>query len=304
MGLLKNITVLIVEDNPMFRNLALKLLPPCKKITAANASQGLATFKQYHPDITFLDIGLPDGNGLDVLKEMKQFDPDSFIVMLTMSRVSSDVALAIKRGAAGYVIKPYSPEIIRQYFERFAVYTKQIDDLTPEEKAEFYLEMFSAEDKREEDSMIENPEDLLPSQADILSSWNILFVDDFMNNRVHAKKHIEKMGCKVDITGSAENALNMVKKSNYHLIFMDCGMPDIDGYEAAKKIRHALNQATPRKDIIIIGLADNEAEAKTLKWKEAGMDNYLTKPIEFKKLRKVAEQYAQKHIEQMERSIV
>lgn len=288
------LTVLVIEDNQMFRNLALKLLPPCKKITATTAEQGLVNFKRYNPDITFLDIGLPDKSGLDLLKDIKSYNPDAFVIMLTMSRISSDVDLAIRRGAAGYVIKPYSPEVIRKYFDRFGIYKQKIANLSPEEKAKFYLEMFSSEDTRTEDAIIENPEDLLPTKKDVLASWNILFVDDFLNNRVHAKKHIEQFGCKVDIAGDGATAAQMAQKTNYQLIFLDCKMPDIDGYETTKIIRK--HQKDKNIQSIIIGLSDSLTEAEMGKWRQAGMDSFLVKPIQFSKLTAITDKYVNDYI--------
>lgn len=110
---------LVIEDNQMFKSLAIRMMPDCKKYTASTAKEGIEVFEKLHPDITLLDIGLPDGNGLDLLKQMREFDPSAFIVMFTQSRVSTDVETAIKNGAAGYISKPFSQKEILQCFDRY-----------------------------------------------------------------------------------------------------------------------------------------------------------------------------------------
>jgi response regulator of citrate/malate metabolism len=117
--------VLVIEDNQMFRNLALRMIPDCKKYSAITAKEGLDTFKKLRPDITFLDIGLPDGNGLDLLKQMRSIMPNAFVVMFTQSRVSSDVETAVKNGAAGYISKPFSQKEMQNYFERYREHKKK-----------------------------------------------------------------------------------------------------------------------------------------------------------------------------------
>lgn len=292
----KTLTVLLVEDNQIFRTMALKLFPVCKKVTASNAEQGLSHFKKHKPDITFLDIGLPDGNGLDLLKSLKTINPDAFVVMLTMSNVSTDVYLAIKRGAAGYIVKPYAPDIFYTYFKRFRLYKQKLNDFTPEEKVQFYHDMFEEEDVQAASKLEDTEFGLIPTREEIIATWKVLFVDDFLNNRVHAKKYIEKIGYKVDITDDGNNAIKMVEDEGYHLIFLDCKMPQMDGYEATQIIRskEAQGKLTPA---IIIGLADSQKEADNGRWQKCGMDHYLVKPIQFTKLAEITEKYVNEYIE-------
>lgn len=119
-----NYKVLIIEDNQMFRSLALRMLPDCKKYCALTYNEGIEMFQKITPDITFLDIGLPDGSGLDLLREMKALIPNTFIVMLTQSRVPEDVETALKNGAAGYIAKPFSQKEMLFYFERYGEFKK------------------------------------------------------------------------------------------------------------------------------------------------------------------------------------
>lgn len=130
MDIYSSLKILVIEDNHMFRNLALRMLPNCKKRSAVTAKEGLKLFKDLAPDITFLDIGLPDKNGLELLKTLKDINPDAFIVMLTQSRVLSDVDTAVKYGAAGYIAKPFSQKEIESYIKLYFILVQ--DEKQPE----------------------------------------------------------------------------------------------------------------------------------------------------------------------------
>jgi DNA-binding NarL/FixJ family response regulator len=124
----KKLSILIIEDNGMFLNIAEEMLSEHKVISATNAKEGLETYKKSKPDITLLDISLPDGNGHDVLKEIKKINPSAYIVMMTASRLKDDVLKSMDGGAEGYIMKPFSNEMIHEcvneFYEYQAKYTK------------------------------------------------------------------------------------------------------------------------------------------------------------------------------------
>ena len=106
------LTILLIEDNPMFYPLAKKALEGHELLTAGTAEKGISLFKKYTPHIVFLDINLPDGNGHDVLKELREIIPDAYVIMLTGSRLIDDITRSYDQGANGYIIKPFSKERI------------------------------------------------------------------------------------------------------------------------------------------------------------------------------------------------
>lgn len=118
--------MLVIEDNEMFRKLAVDMLNGYKTYSAGTAEQGVAKFKQYKPDITFIDIGLPDGSGHNVLSEIKAIDSHAFMVMLTASNLKVDVQDALKNGARGYIVKPFSRQKIKECIEQYHILTKKL----------------------------------------------------------------------------------------------------------------------------------------------------------------------------------
>lgn len=111
--------VLIVEDDEMFRKLSGEMLREYTVFYAKNASEALQKFQLNNPDITFLDIGLPDRSGHEVLKEIRKIKPDAFVIMLTASNLKQDVKDSISSGSSGYIIKPFSRKQISNAVEKF-----------------------------------------------------------------------------------------------------------------------------------------------------------------------------------------
>ena len=118
----EKLTILLVEDVTMFLSIACELLKEHDVKTAKTVKEALESYHRYKPDITFLDIKLPDGNGHDVLREIKLVDKDAFVMMVSASRSQEDIDKATEQGAHGYIMKPFSmdgiQEAIAQYRNR------------------------------------------------------------------------------------------------------------------------------------------------------------------------------------------
>jgi DNA-binding NtrC family response regulator len=81
--------------------------------TVGTAQEGIKCFKENNPDIVFLDIKLPDKNGLEVLKELRQINHDAFIIIITAFGGVENAVSAIKAGAYDYIEKPFEIESVR-----------------------------------------------------------------------------------------------------------------------------------------------------------------------------------------------
>jgi DNA-binding NarL/FixJ family response regulator len=104
----KHLKVLIVDDHPMVREGLAGILSRFE-ITisgvAATGQNALRMFSATRPDVTLLDLRLPDQNGLDVLKSILKLDPNARVVILTTSQADANIYDAISRGASGYLLK-------------------------------------------------------------------------------------------------------------------------------------------------------------------------------------------------------
>lgn len=106
-----------------------------------------------------------------------------------------------------------------------------------------------------------------------LKNINILVVEDNKINQMITKKILNKMKLNCDVIDNGEDAVNMVKDKNYHVVLMDIHMPGISGLEATRLIR------TFNKDITIFALTAVTLEDKMHEFDEAGFDDIISKPF-------------------------
>ncbi len=107
----------------------------------------------------------------------------------------------------------------------------------------------------------------------------ILIVDDIETNRITAKTLINKQGYKTDEAVNGLKAVEKCKKNKYDLILMDGQMPVMDGFEATRQIR-ANEKALNIPHVPIIAMTGNVFESDKQKCIEAGMDDFIAKPVE------------------------
>ncbi len=116
-----------------------------------------------------------------------------------------------------------------------------------------------------------------------LTNTHILLAEDNAVNQMVATEYLERYGCTVTPAGNGLEAITQLKNSNFDLIFMDCQMPEMDGYEATGVIREweKLREiaSTP-----IIAFTANAMQGDKEKCLAAGMDDYISKPVSEKSL--------------------
>ena len=112
----KEAYVMVVEDDPFSQKLVRNALKNnYDHSISGDGSGALMGYIKNAPDILFLDIGLPDIDGHEVLKRLFEFDPDAFVVMFSGNGNRENVMKAIELGAKGFVGKPFTQEKLFQY---------------------------------------------------------------------------------------------------------------------------------------------------------------------------------------------
>lgn len=133
------------------------------------------------------------------------------------------------------------------------------------------------------------------------SRYRILIVEDNSVNQLLAQRSLEKMGYRTFAAANGAEALELLSETPCDLVLMDVQMPIMDGFEATKAIRE--NRAAPASpDIPIIAMTAHAMAGDRERCVEAGMDDYLTKPLEPKRVAEVLERRLQGNFEEMEMS--
>ncbi|CAH6836881.1 Response regulator [Vibrio chagasii] len=128
-------------------------------------------------------------------------------------------------------------------------------------------------------------EESKPQSETGLLSGKVLVVEDSRVNQQVAKMMLKKLGFEVDIADNGKVGVDKFKHNEYQMIFMDCQMPVLDGFEATKQIR-ALEEGTS-KHIPIVALTANVVQRDKHLCFDVGMDEFLPKPVNQGKLREI-----------------
>ena len=132
--------------------------------------------------------------------------------------------------------------------------------------------------------------DAMTTPPAVQEKLTVLLVEDNEVNQKLAARLLEKLGCAVHVAHDGVDALAKVQQATYDLIFMDCQMPNMDGYEATTRIRELEVQSETRTPII--ALTANSLPSDRVRSVQAGMDEFLTKPIGKEKLREALYKWA------------
>lgn len=122
----------------------------------------------------------------------------------------------------------------------------------------------------------------------------ILVVDDYPVNAELVKEMLEMMECNVDLAEDGAIAFDLYVQHNYDLIFMDIQMPELDGYQATRKIRET--EKDTNRHTKIIAITANALSGDKEKCIEAGMDDYVSKPIKGENIEEMLTKYIKQAI--------
>ncbi|QTD52165.1 hybrid sensor histidine kinase/response regulator [Sulfidibacter corallicola] len=117
----------------------------------------------------------------------------------------------------------------------------------------------------------------------------ILLVEDNPVNQTVAKRMLSQIGFECDLAENGMEAVQAANRRDYELILMDCQMPEMDGLEATRRIRHDERSNAPKA--IIVALTANAGETDRRQCREAGMDDFLAKPIRLRDLSSILQRY-------------
>ena len=131
----------------------------------------------------------------------------------------------------------------------------------------------------------ERPEDIVEARRDLPGSEGaVLVVEDHPQNRFILAEQMRSLGVRAELVADGRAALIAIEDPAIHLVLMDCHMPEMDGYEATRRIRQREAQrGLPRVPVIAISAATDAAHLE--KCVASGMDGVLKKPLRLDELR-------------------
>ena len=225
--------------------------------------------------VAVLDYQMPGMDG-EVLARTIKADPDlasTVLLLLTSAAQRGDAARAARAGLAAYLPKPvremHLQEAIRSAWGAFVA-----------DAPESLITRYRLEEDRGRRRTGGSP---------TFPGVRILVAEDNVVNQKVAVRMLEKMDCRVDVVANGAEAIAAVRQMPYDLVFMDCQMPDMDGFEATRRIR-----AIPGRigRVPIIALTANAMTGDRERCLEAGMDDYLSKPVQAPSLAAALHQWA------------
>ncbi|HAG53211.1 MAG TPA: hypothetical protein DCL21_05445, partial [Alphaproteobacteria bacterium] len=186
---------------------------------------------------------------------------------------------------------PLFNEIIRIVTNEEDIIDKRLyldENISPKKMTELYLQYYGLEKldteiiQEEDDEVIEEKEDVLVPD---FGAKHVLVAEDNKVNQLVVAKFLEKYSFIVDFAEDGLVAINKYKENDYDLILMDCQMPNCDGFSATQEIRKIQEEAD-RKAVIIALTAKVFAEDRQA-CLDAGMDDFILKPLDVEVLDKV-----------------
>jgi CheY-like chemotaxis protein/nitrogen-specific signal transduction histidine kinase/HPt (histidine-containing phosphotransfer) domain-containing protein len=261
---LAGIRALIVDDNEVNRMVLMRVLQGFK-MSVTQAESGLtalalmqeALSRQDSFDLILLDAQMPGMDGFTLAKQLRTLPgcQDLPMVMLSSTGLKSDALLSKDVGFSAYLSKPFTRDELSQVLERVMNVSSENAPVVVTRR------VLSVE----------------------RVALDVLLVEDHLVNQQLATALLAREGHRVTVAGDGKIALDMLAEHHFDLVFMDVMMPVMDGLEATRRFRAVeMGPRTP-----IVAMTANAMQGDRERCLAAGMDDYISKPIEIAQLQRV-----------------
>ena len=257
--------VLIVDDNETNRIILKNQMDQWKLIPVVAQSGGEAirilSGKQFTFDLVLSDMQMHGMDGIELAQYIRKEYP--LLPILLLTSMGDVLAKSNAQLFNAILTKP---------IKQLALYKHVVNQLRT--GAKFMQEEHVEKKKLTENFALEYP-------------MRILIAEDNVVNQKLAERVLVKLGYKPDIAVNGKEVLKVVKKTHYDLIFMDVQMPEMDGLEATRLLR-----STNRYQPVIIAMTANAMLGDRKACLDAGMNDYISKPIKLDALVVMLEKYS------------
>jgi PAS domain S-box-containing protein len=231
-------------------------------------------------DLAILDLQMPGMDGMELAHALKQ-DPtvsNTRLVLLTSIGRRGEGQQAREAGFLAYLTKPVRQSHLYQCLTMVMGMEEASQHGSMDTQAPLITRHSVEEERRR-------------------SRVRILLAEDNIVNQKVAIRMLEKLGYRAEVVANGREAVEATQRIHYHLVLMDCQMPEMDGYEATEEIRkreaeNGENNGTSseRRDtrcerrLPIIAMTANALKGDREKCLEVGMDDFLSKPVKLEAL--------------------
>jgi signal transduction histidine kinase/DNA-binding response OmpR family regulator len=254
--LLKDKRILIIDDNATTQRILARQAKSWRMLPQATASpaQALDWLAEGQPfDVAVLDMQIPDMDGVGLAKEIQQRFPAAHIPLIMLTSMGKRDTKESKDLFAAHLIKPLKPSALFNVLVNiFSGQVLHVQDRQNMPKIQYDRQVARGHPLR------------------------ILLAEDNLTNQKLALSVLGRLGYQADIANNGLEALQSLHQKIYDVVLMDVQMPEMDGLEATRYIRHELPEARQPQ---IIAMTANAMQGDRETCLAAGMDDYLSKPI-------------------------
>ena len=259
------LAVLLVDDNVTNRRILTDLLRRwgMLPIAAASGSEAIALVQRASEAgdpfrVIITDAHMPVMDGFELAQRLAEspYGAGAIILMLTSGEYPGDVARSRGAGVSNFLLKPVRREELKDAIAR----------------------ALSIEPAGQDHLGITQPDPgQAPTPLPVYPARILLAEDNLVNQRL-VKRLLEKVGHTVVVVGNGREAVESLKNDTFDLVLMDVQMPEMDGLEATRAIREV--EKITQAHIPILALTAHAMRGDQDKCLAAGMDAYLTKPLQ------------------------
>ncbi|HUP60276.1 MAG TPA: response regulator [Thermoanaerobaculia bacterium] len=230
------------------------------EVDSAGDAMAAATNKRY--DIILFDMQLPDDDGLALARSLRSIEeggrlvrpqdspPPRLVLLTAFGRRRSDVIAFETAGVDAFLVKPIRRTQLCETASRLLVGDSKAAQVRAAEPA-------------------------------TTTRARVLLVEDNAVNQLVALGQLRRLGHECIVASGGHEALELIGSDRFDIVLMDCSMPDMDGYEAARRIRQL---SAPASQIPIIAITAHALPGEREKCLNAGMNDYLAKPVTLEQL--------------------
>lgn len=206
-------------------------------------------------DLLIMDMHMPELNGLGLARQLTDQLGAKLPPMMMLTSLGQSLREKEREYFQAFLHKPVRREQLYKHIHKILIPQQQLVSARPEAK------------------MVE--------AAQVMPDISILIAEDNLVNQKVARRMLKKMGYNAEVVANGQEALEIVQRRKFDLIFMDMRMPVMDGLEATRRIRRKFSS----DQLKIIAMTANAMKGDREECINAGMDDYVTKPVKLELIR-------------------